>query len=317
MKRLLVTGVSGLLGVNLAWLAAGRFHVTGVMRGEHAAPTRGATPFDLILADLTQPGQVERVLESSQPDVIVHCAALTNVDRCELVPEEAERVNTWVPARLAKAARQNGVRLLHISTDAVFDGKLGGYTEEDQPKAINVYASTKLAAEQAVAESCPDALIARVNFFGWSWSGTRSLAEFFFNNLLAGIPVKGFSDIYFCPLLANGMIEILLEMLERDLNGIYHVVSADSQSKYMFGRMLASKFGFDEELVSPISYTTADLKAPRSPNLSLCADKVARALGRKLPTQEEALQHFVALYRQGYPQNLHSLFVQPDHSRAG
>lgn len=317
MKRLLVTGVSGLLGVNVAWLASGRFHVTGVMRGIHAAPLPETGAFDILLSDLTQPGEVERVLDAAQPDVIIHCAALSEVDRCETQPEAAERVNTWLPGKLAEGTRRSGARLVHISTDAVFDGQAGGYTEEDLPNPINVYASTKLDAERVVAQANPDALIARVNFYGWSWQGRRSLAEFFFLNLAAGNPVKGFADIHFCPLLANDLVDILLEMLERDLSGLYHVVSSEGQNKYEFGRMLARSFGFDESLVSPSSYTASGLIAPRSPNLTLRSDKLARALGREMPAQEEGLQRFADLYHQGYPQNLRALLVQPDHSRAG
>lgn len=317
MKRLLVTGVSGLLGINVAWLAAERFHVTGVMRGIHAAPPPETAAFDILLSDLTQAGEVERVMEIARPDVIIHCAALSEVDRCETQPEEAERVNTWLPGMLAQAAQQSGAKLLHISTDAVFDGEMGNYTEDDAPNPINVYARTKLDAERAVADANPNALIARVNFFGWSWQGRRSLAEFFFLNLSAGNPVKGFADIHFCPLLVNDLVEILLDMLACDLCGIYHVVSSDCQNKYEFGRMLARNFSFDENLVSPSSYTASGLKARRSPRLTLCCDKVMRALGKEMPTQAAGLQRFADLYRQGYPQNLRSLLVQPDHSHAG
>ncbi len=317
MKRLLVTGVSGLLGLNLAWLSADRFEVTGVMRGERAVPGLSRSFFNTVLADLAQPGEVDRVLDAVQPDMVIHCAALTNVDLCEMKPDEAQRINAWLPGELAKSAKQSGVQFLHISTDAVFDGQIGNYKEEDSPKAINVYAQTKLAGEHAVAAANPDALIARVNFFGWSWQGRRSLAEFFFYNLLEGTPVLGFSDIYFSPLLVNDMVEVLLEMLERNLSGLYHVVSREGQSKYEFARMLACKFGFDENQVSPSSFTAAGLKAPRSPRLTLCSDKLARALGKEMPSQEEAMQRYADLYRQGYPEQIRSLFVQPDHSRAG
>ncbi|MBE0699595.1 MAG: SDR family oxidoreductase, partial [Anaerolineaceae bacterium] len=212
MKRLLVTGVSGLLGSNLARLAAGRFQITGVLTGEHAIVSPGQASFITIMADLTCPGQVERIIDQTQPEVIIHCAAMTNVDRCEAYPEQAERINTNLPALIAKIAARNGVPLLHISTDAVFDGELGSYCEEDQPKPVNVYARTKFEGEQCVAEAYPEALIARVNFYGWSWQGHRSLAEWFYNNLSAGKTIPGFTDLIFCPLLVNDLIDILFKM---------------------------------------------------------------------------------------------------------
>ncbi len=307
-----MTGVSGLLGLNLAWLARDRFEVTGVLRGERAVAALECTPFHVIAADLTVPGQIERVMEQSQPDVIIHCAALTDVDHCEVCPEEAYRVNAWLPGAIASAAAQNGARLLHISTDAIFDGLRGDYTESDEPNPINVYGRTKLEGEHAVAAADPEALIARVNFYGWSWQGQRSLAEFFYNNLSAGKPLFGFTDIVFCPLLVNDMVEILLRMLECGLHGVYHVVSPETLSKFAFGRMLARHFGFNENLISPASHNTARLTARRSPLLTLRGDKLAGSLGEALPGQEASMRRFAELYYQGYPQKLRGILVKPD-----
>ena len=326
--RLLITGVSGLLGVTLAWLAARNsvpggsssvpatgFDVVGVMRGERAVADPVKAPFATVLADLTQPGQVDRVLDQVQPDIIIHCAALTDVDLCETHPEEAYRANTLLPGQLARATAGRGIRLVHISTDSVFDGERGNYSETDLPRPINTYARTKLDGERAVAEANPDALIVRVNFYGWSWLGRRSLSEYFFNNLSAGQPVNGFDDLIFCPLLVNDMAGLLLRMLAARLTGLYHLASPECLSKFAFARLLAREFGFDEALVAPASYTSAGLRAPRSKRLTLCCDRLVNALGCSLPGQVPAMRRYVELYRQGYPQVLRSMFV-PDHSLA-
>lgn len=312
MKRLLVTGASGLLGSNLVRLAADRYEVTGVMTGRHARLVPGKVSCAILLADLTGPDQAERVIKSTLPEMVIHCAAMTDVDRCEAIPEEAECMNSLLPGWLAKAAANCSARFLHISTDSVFDGEQGEYTEEDQPRPTNVYARTKLEGEQNVFAACPEALVARVNFYGWSWQGKRSLAEWFTNHLSAGKRVPGFTDLHFCPLLANDLVEILLKMLEQNLSGLYHVVSPESQSKYDFGRMLAREFGFDEGLVTPASYLTAGLKAQRSQWLNLSSAKLARALGEELPAQLPAVRRFVDLHRQGYSQSMREMFVEPD-----
>lgn len=317
MKRLLVTGVSGLLGLNLAYLSAGSYQVTGVLRGKRAVSVPGRTPFEVVAADLTQAGQIERLMEQTCPDAIIHCAALTDVDRCQVMADEAEQINALLPGQLAQAALKNGVRLLHISTDAVFDGARGDYTEEDQPRPINTYARTKLAGERAVADANPDALVARVNFFGWSWQGSRSLSEYFFHHLSAGQAVPGYTDLQFCPLLVNDMVEILLRMLEQGLSGLYHVVSSEAQSKFSFGRMLAREFGLDEALIFPASYQESEMQAPRSPRLTLRSDKLAQALGETLPGQQAGLRRYASLYRQGYPQALRAVLAEPNHSIAG
>lgn len=316
MKRLLITGVSGLLGVNLACLATGRYDVVGVMRGELAAAVPGRTAFVTIQADLNQPEEVERVLDEVDPDVVINCAALTNVDLCESHPREAMQANARLPERLAQATAVRGVRLVHISTDSVFDGERGDYTEEDEPRPINTYARTKLAGERAVAGANADALITRVNFYGWSWLGSRSLSEYFYNNLSAGRLVLGFDDLFFCPLLVNDMVEILLRMVEAGLSGLYHVASSESLSKFAFGRMLAREFGFNEDLIAPASYRVAKLKARRSPRLSMCCDKLAGALGCSLPEQHPAMRRYVELFRQGYPQVLRTVFTESNHSHS-
>lgn len=197
--------------------------------------------------------------------------------------------------------------MIHVSTDSVFDGLHGGYTEEDIPHPRGVYARSKLEGEREVAEAYPGAIIVRVNLFGWSLSGDRSLAEFFFNHLSQGRQVMGFIDVFFCPLLVNHLAEIFIDMLERNLSGLYHVVSPECLSKYEFGMRLAKRFSLDGSLITPTSVAEAGLKAARSPNLSLKVDKLAGVLGKSTPSLEAGLDKFHELYQQGYPQRLRAM----------
>jgi len=303
--NILITGASGLLGINLAMEASRQHTVFGTMNS-HKLKT---SAFTVMETDLLDPGAVERVLDESQPDWVIHCAALANLEACELAPELARQLNTELPKNLAVQCRKGGARLLHISTDAVFDGQRGRYTEGDTPSPPGVYSQTKLAAEIAVAEAYPDAIIARVNLFGWSMGGKRSLAEFFFYNLQAGNPIMGFTDVYFCPLLANDMTDIFIKMLNQGLRGVYHVVSSESMSKYDFGVTIARKFGFDPGLITPKSVTESTLTATRSPNLTLKVDKLIHDLGVIPPKISPALNRFYALYQQSYPQMLKELRI--------
>jgi len=119
-----------------------------------------------------------QAFKAAQPDALINCAAQANVDAAEKHPEHAFRVNAEAAGELAKLARAAGVPMIQISTDAVFDGMQGNYRETDTPNPLNTYAKSKLAGEQAVAQANPEAVIARVVFYGWSLTGTRSLAEF-------------------------------------------------------------------------------------------------------------------------------------------
>jgi dTDP-4-dehydrorhamnose reductase len=301
--RILITGASGLLGLNLALEAASGHTVFGLVN-QHGLRTQA---FTVLHADLLQPGAIQNVLDETQPDWVIHCAALANVDACEANPQQAAQLNSEVPAKLARLVARGGARLVHISTDAVFDGKRGSYTEDDPPNPLSVYAQTKLAGERLVAQANPDAIIARVNLFGWSSTGRRSLGEFFFYNLQAGQSVMGFTDVFFCPLLANDLGQILVQMLEKRLSGLYHVVSRECISKYTFGVRLARRFGLDESLIRPASVSEAGLKAARSPRLTLQTGKLARALGAPPPDLSTGLERFYALYQQSYPQKIKGL----------
>jgi dTDP-4-dehydrorhamnose reductase len=298
--RILITGASGLLGLNLALEAASQHTVFGLVN-RHGLRTKA---FTVIQADLLEPGAIQAVLDEAQPDWVIHCAALADVDACEMDPQQAAQLNSEVPRKLAHHVARGGARLVHISTDAVFDGERGGYTEDDVPHPLGVYAQTKLAGERLVAQTNPDAIIARVNLFGWSTTGQRSLGEFFFYNLQAGKSIMGFTDVFFCPLLANHLGQILTRMLEARLSGLYHVVSRECLSKYAFGVQLARRFGLDENLIRPVSVHEAVLKAARSPRLTLQTGKLARALGAPLPDLSTGLERFYALYQQGYPQHI-------------
>ncbi len=298
--RLLITGASGLLGLNLALRHAATHEVTGVQRSDLAG-----APFAVRCADLTDFSILPALLDETQPEAVIHCAALADVDACERQPELAWRLNAELPGRLAALCADRGIRLVHISTDAVFDGLGEGfYSEEDAPNPLSVYARTKLAAEQGVLQACPTAIVARVNFFGWSRSGRRSLAEFFFQNLRAGKPVFGFEDVYFCPLFVNDLSDLLLAMLEKNLQGLYHVVGGRALSKYDFGVALAGQFGFDAALISPRSVDDFGLAARRSHNLRLSVHKLSTALGRVIPDYRTGLAGFYTQYTQGFPQKL-------------
>ncbi len=304
--KILITGVSGLLGINLALELAKEHKVFGVVNDHplQMAALPAGKVFDIFQADLTTPGTLKLIIEKIRPDWIIHCAALANLDACESNPALAHRLNAEVPGELAALAASSGAQLIHISTDAVFDGKKGDYDETDLPNPLSIYAHSKLDGEQRVLDANPEAAVARVNLHGWSISGKRSLAEFFFYNLQARKSVLGFTDVYFCPVLANDLAPIFIAMLSKGLKGLYHTVSSECLTKYDFGLRIARKFGLDENLIRPSSVEEAGLKAPRSPLLTLRTDKLSQALGVVLPTISPGIERLFQLYQQAYPQML-------------
>jgi dTDP-4-dehydrorhamnose reductase len=299
---MLVTGASGLLGINFSLHAREAHSVTGVDRGRLAS-----APFNLIQADLLIPGTIAQAIQAARADAVVHCAALADVDLCEKEPLLARRVNVELAGEVARTCARMGVRTLQISTDAVFDGATPGqYTEADTPAPRGVYSQTKRDAELLVMSEDPAALVVRVNFYGWSVPGSRSLAEFFVNRLRAGEPVRGFTDVIFCPMFVNDLVDVLIELLLSDERGLFHVVGAQAMSKHRFGMRIAERFGLDAALISEASVEEGGLAAQRSHNLNLSVHKVSTTLGRDIPSFSTGLDRFFDQYSAGYPQQVRS-----------
>ncbi len=302
MPRILVTGVSGLLGINFAQEMMHEHEIIGVDRGKLAN-----APFKVLRYDLLESGAVEEVINKAKPDWVVNCAALADLDLCEESPDFAKLLNTDLPRQVARACKQREIPFVHISTDAVFDGsKDGSYSEEDQPSPVGVYAKTKLNGEWAVLTENPKALVARVNFYGWSLGGRRSLAEFFYNNLSHNKSMSGFTDVIFCPMLVNDTARTLVKMLKRGLTGLYHLVGPQAMSKYQFGVEVARKFHLREGDITPKSVTFSGLVAKRSNNLWLSTRKLSTDLGEDLPNFSTGLNEFYTQHEQGYPQKIRS-----------
>lgn len=292
MAVILITGASGLLGGNLARDYSAQYDVSGVFHSHRIA----LSGVKMIGADLTQDELTRRVIGKVQPDLVVHCAAATDVDRCQRDEAWAYRLNVEMARSVATAAAAREASLIHISTDAVFDGRQGGYSEHSEPAPINVYGASKLAGEAAVRKAHPDALIVRTNLFGWNLRRNhRSLAEWFLASLVEGRVIQGFGDVSFSPILVNDLGDLLLELWAKGAQGLLHLGGADCLSKHQFGRELAARFGHDPASIRRSSVDQAGLVAPRPKELCLDSGKAATVLARPVPSLAGGLDRFAAL----------------------
>lgn len=300
MTRFLVTGASGLLGLNFS-LHANKLHdVIGTFNKNILKNV----PFHTVAIDFSQEKLTISKIDEIHPDVVIHCAAMANLEECENNPAMAQFINAELPGKLANYCKKNDVKFVHISTDAVFDGKSGNYSEQDQPNPLSIYANTKLEGEKLVQIENGQAIIARVNFFGWSITGKRSLGEFFYNNLKEQNSINGFMDVMFCPLYVSLLTDLILEMVKKQFSGLYHVVSSNSMSKYNFGCEIANHFKFDPSMIRPISVDKSELIAERSKNLTLSTEKLTHDLGKSLPTIKQGIQSFFEDHQNGYAKSI-------------
>jgi dTDP-4-dehydrorhamnose reductase len=294
---IVVTGASGLLGVSVVTLARdlGR-EVIGICH-RNLLRVPGAR---ICGVDLTDRKAVRAFFAPLRPASIIHCAAATNVDWCEDHPEEADQVNVQASSFLAEIAQELNARFVYISTDSVFDGKRGNYSETDPPAPLSVYANSKWRGEREVLRRHSSPLIVRVIIYGWSAQSKPSFAEWILDEIAAGRQVHGFSDVYFCPLLANDLAEVLLTMLDGGLSGIYHAAGSERISKYDFAKRVAMTFDLGTDCVAPVSIFAARLRAPRPVDPSLNTQKIRAALGRSMPDVDAGLRRFRELSESGY-----------------
>lgn len=306
MTSVLVTGATGMLGTHLVLEAKSRVNLIAV---SHQKAIRDDS-VTCVQTDLQQAETVEELFRKFKPDCVVNCAALTDVDACEVDFETALALNRDLPERLAKASVLYDTKFIHISTDAVFDGKSGGYVEEDTPSPINRYGMSKFEGESVVLDSNPQALILRTNFFGWSPGYKSGLFEWFYRRLESGEIHSGFYDVNVSLISAQHLAAWILRLMGTDLHGVYHLAGSDCMSKYDFGKMIAAEFGFSSELIQPISVEEAGLKAVRPKNLCLRSERFATALNTVLPTVQEGLQLMRNSMEAGFRERLQALVVR-------
>jgi dTDP-4-dehydrorhamnose reductase len=294
---IVVTGASGLLGASFVHSAqTDGWDVLGLY-GKHPIKIPGAR---CVHVDFAEGDSARRLLEGHRFEWIVHCAAATDVDWCQEHPREAGLINAEVSGSLAAVARESGAGFVYVSTDSVFDGKGGCYSEDMLPAPVNEYARSKLAGEEAVRGELARALIVRTNVYGWRALPRLSLAEWMLSMLESGQRVPGFSDVVFTPILVNDLTGIILEMMTRGLCGIYHVAGAESCSKYEFALRLAEVFALDRRLVDDASLGSSALRAPRPKDTSLNTRRISQALGKSMPDLISGLKGLRMLRESGF-----------------
>jgi dTDP-4-dehydrorhamnose reductase len=300
---ILVTGASGLLGAAIVLRACEIGKQVVAVSNRHLLRMPGV---EACRVDLTDFPATRKIITTLRPASVIHCAAATNVDWCEDHVEQAHRINVCASSFLAELAREINARFVYVSTDSIFDGEKGNYSEVDRPGPLNVYARTKFAAEQDVVRIHQNSLVVRVNIYGWNAQDKQSLAEWIVTQLSAGKELAGFTDIYFAPILVNHLAEILLTMLDRRMSGLYHVTGSETISKYDFAKRVAVAFGFKPERVVAVRAQEAKLRAPRPRNTSLNTEKICKELGRPMPDIESGLRMFKALHEEQYVEQLKS-----------
>lgn len=289
IMHLLVVGANGLLGSNVVragvdqgWTVSGTYHST-------------EPDFDIPLSqlDITDVDTALEIFESWDPDWVVNCAAMTDVDGCEEAPECAHRINERAPSEIAAYCNERDRNFLQVSTDYVFDGgSRERYAENATVNPVQTYGQSKLDGEVAVREAIPDALIARLSFVYGVHRETGTLTGFpawVRDQLLAGEEVPLFTDQHITPSRAGQAAETICELIDADAHGTFNVACRSCVSPYKFGEAICEEMGADVSLLVEGKQSDVDRPATRPSHTCLDVTKVEETLGREQPTLAEDL----------------------------
>jgi len=284
-EDILITGGSGLLALNWAVTIREKFNVTLGLhdRKINLKHTRS------ILLDLDSKEALTQALEALQPQLVIHAAGLTSIERCEANPTLAKYINVDLTKNLVMVCAKLNIPMVYISTDHLFSGSESLVDEDYSVSPVNIYAKTKAEAEACVLDFDEEALIIRTNFYGWGTSYRQSFSDMVINHLRAGIKISLFKDIYYTPMLIEPLVNSVHELVHKKAKGVFNVVGDDRISKYDFGVKLAKEFNLNNDLIDEGKIIDKPSLVPRPHDMSLSNQKVSNYLGRKMGGIDEQI----------------------------
>lgn len=296
--RILITGANGLLGQAVSKMF---FHET-----EHEVLLTSVEEAKYILnsqsyirLDITKKDDVKKLASEFLPDLMINCAAFTNVDLCESERELSWKINVDAVKNLIIAARIHGSKIIHFSTDYVFDGRNGPYSEEDTPNPISFYGREKLASENALKTSdIPYVIIRTLVLYGTGVNVKPNFALWLIDSLKNGMPVNVVTDQISNVTMIEDLALGALKISDRGCTGIYNIAGSDILSRFDFAMNLCEVFGFDKKLVRPILTKDLNQPAPRPLKSGLTTYKAESELAFKPMDSVEGLQ--LLKYQLGY-----------------
>lgn len=290
---LLVLGASGLVGYKTMQLSGSRFETYGTYNLR--------IPYDksLIKLDISKHDDLRKLFVEIKPDIVVNTVALHNVDYCETHEEEAFNINSKAVAALADLCNNSGSRLIHISTDFVYDGNTGYYTEYDPPNPQNIYAKSKLQGEYEAKRASSHSILRTSVIYGWtpleseitkSSSGKPiNFALWALSKIKKGETLKIVGDQFSSPTLADVLAAVIVRLASTEKNDVYHVSGTTCISRYEFTRKVANVMGYSDNLIMPVASRSFVQAAKRPANSCLSCKKLQKDLNFNLLNLEQSL----------------------------
>ncbi len=285
MKKILLTGGSGLLATNWALLQRNHYDVY-IGLHDRVVNIKGVNTVKLHLDSVDS---FEEDIINLKPDIVVHTVAISNVEFCEVNPDEAYLVNVGIASIVAKICWKYQIKLVHISTDHLFSGIRPLISEEVDVAPVNIYGKTKAEAEVQILCNNPKALVIRTNFYGWGTEYRSSFSDTILQGLRLGKVLDLFNDIHYSPIIISELVQITHSLIDMNESGIFNVCSNERISKYEFGIKLASIFNLGTSNINIGSFMNMKQLVRRPLDMSLSNNKVKSLLSYSIPSISEQL----------------------------
>lgn len=287
--RILIIGSNGMLGQRLAEFFSRTNNYELLCTS--VEPNSFVPNVDYRSVDVTQKNKVRELILDFFPDFVINVAAYTNVDKAEKERELAWKINVNGVENLALYSWTVDAHLIHISTDYIFDGKKGPYTEEDKPCPIGYYGRTKLASENSIRTSGVRYTIIRTNvLYGPAKFGRPDFVKWVINSLRAGESIKIVTDQFNNPTYIDDLVDAINKIIEFKKEGIYNIAGNEILSRYDFTNRVADYFGLNKNLIIPILTKELNQPAPRPLNSGLIILKAMVELDYKPRSIEETFE---------------------------
>jgi len=294
MRKIVITGSNGLLGQSLLDLLVpnSNYQVTAISRGENRYPISEGYSYHSI--ELTNKTQVTEIITTIAPDYIINTAAMTNVDACEDNKEECYEINVSLVENLINISEKINAHLIHISTDFIFDGNSGPYSEDAQPNPLSYYGETKLLSEQRLLKSNIKFTILRtILVYGKVHDMSRNNIVLWVKKMLEDKKeITIVDDQYRMPTYVEDLALACKQAIDLNEIGVFNVSSNTLLSIYEIAHQIASVFNLDASYIKPIPTSILNQKAKRPPKTGFILDKTSEVLQLKFNSFKEDLHRF-------------------------
>ncbi|GLU53230.1 SDR family oxidoreductase [Dyadobacter frigoris] len=286
--KVIVTGSNGFVAGSIIAQAPDDWEIHGIARTEQIGNENNVTYHQLDLLDFEK---LEAILEEIKPDAVIHTAAMANIDFCEANKEAAEKTNAGVTDTLARLCAKIGAKLVFCSTDTVFDGKKGNYSENDYPGAVNFYAETKIKAEQIVLLASNKNVVARLSLvMGLSVKGKgNSFLADMLEKLQKGEEMKFPENEIRTPVDVISLGSALIELAGNDFAGIIHLAGNTGINRYKMAQEIARELNFSEAVIIPVNSNAMPGRAPRPDNATMDNTLAKKILKTPMKSLSEGL----------------------------